>query len=307
MRVSSSVAGRSKAGNVARSFGPSSVGSGMLQCTRSGCDGNSGHTSRTRSHSVITTSKRCATNSSTMLGAVPADVDPALPHHPHRVGMQRLRMAPGRRGCDGALRHRLEQRFGDLRSRAVPGAQEQDPRRPDAGHPGRGVVGGDVAAEPQPGMQRTAGGLELLPAPGEIDRVVAVASDRPSCDARARDRPRAADPGGTTPSSAARRASSVNSRTARSLRTSSCSSRHRRGCASSRTNPGGPPDVRCDRTVGCTGRAYPPDPIASSQIDVYLQLGRAVLELRVIDERTTSEQRDEGLDGCRRVAVAVAG
>ena len=46
-----------------RSVGPSSAGSGMLQCTRSGCAGNSGHISRTRSHSVITKSNRCDRNS----------------------------------------------------------------------------------------------------------------------------------------------------------------------------------------------------------------------------------------------------
>ena len=118
--------------------------------------------------------------------------------------MQRLRMTPGRRGGDRSLRHRLEQRLGDLRTRAVPGAQEQDPRPPTPGIACRGVRRWR-RGEPQPGMQRTARGLELLPAPREIDRVVAVPSDRPSCDACARARPRAADPGGTTPGSAARR------------------------------------------------------------------------------------------------------
>ena len=84
--------------------------------------------------------------------------------------------------------------------------------------------------EPQAGMERAAGRLQLLPTASEIDRVVAVAADRPSCDAPTRARRRGADAGGTTPGSAARRPAAVSSRTARSLRTSSCSSRHRTGC-----------------------------------------------------------------------------
>ena len=42
MRVSSSAAVRSNAGYEARSVGPSSAGSGTLQCTSSGRDGNVG-------------------------------------------------------------------------------------------------------------------------------------------------------------------------------------------------------------------------------------------------------------------------
>ena len=139
MRVSSSVTRRAKAGRVARSFAPSSAGSGMLQCTRSGCDGNSGHTSlhpiAQRDHDVEALRDELIQ----MLDPVPADVDPALLHHPHCVGVQRLRMAAGRRSYDCPFRHRLEQRLRDLRTRAVPGAQEQDPRPPTPRRPSFGV------------------------------------------------------------------------------------------------------------------------------------------------------------------------
>ena len=67
MRVSSSAAVRSNAGYEARSVWPSRAGSGTLQCTNSGRDGNSGQTSRTRSHTVITVSNRWETNSSRCL------------------------------------------------------------------------------------------------------------------------------------------------------------------------------------------------------------------------------------------------
>ena len=63
--------------------------------------------------------------------------------------------------------------------------------------------------------------------------------DPPSCVAPSRARRRGAGAGGRTPSSAARRSAAINSRTVRSLCTSSRNNRHRSGCDASRTNRGG--------------------------------------------------------------------
>ena len=100
MRVSSSAAVRSNAGYEARLVGPSSAGSGMLQCTSSGRDGNSGQTSRTRSHSVITVSNRWETNSSRCLVRFALMSMPRLLKDADGVGMQWLRMAAGARRFD---------------------------------------------------------------------------------------------------------------------------------------------------------------------------------------------------------------
>ena len=86
MRVSSSAAVRSNAGRLARSFGPSSAGSGMLQCTRSGCDGKLGtdlaDAVAQRDHEVEALGHELVQ----VLGSVRADVDAALLHHPYRIG-----------------------------------------------------------------------------------------------------------------------------------------------------------------------------------------------------------------------------
>ena len=90
MRVSSSAAVRSNAGyerTVGRTLEPR--GRECSSATSSGCDGNSGQTSRTRSHSVITMSKRWDTNSSRCL------VRFAL------MSMPRLFMTRTALGCSG--------------------------------------------------------------------------------------------------------------------------------------------------------------------------------------------------------------
>ena len=61
--------------SVASSVVARGAGSGMLQWTARGCAGNSGHTSRTRSHRVITQSKRWPANSSRCFERRSADVD----------------------------------------------------------------------------------------------------------------------------------------------------------------------------------------------------------------------------------------
>ena len=176
----------------------------MLQCTSSGCDGNSGHTSRTRSHSVITMSKRCATNSSRCLVRFALMSMPRVASCTRTAfGMQRLR--------DGCPRSRPRPFRPTSRSSSASAICERalfpvhrNSTRPAPDRRAWSAIGG-AGASRNAGMQRAARGLQLVPARGEIDRVVAVAADRPSCDAPTRVRRRAADAGGTTPGSAARR------------------------------------------------------------------------------------------------------
>ena len=138
-----------------------------------------------------------------VLRAVRADVDPTLPHDADRVGMQRLRATAGRRGDDPPVRHRLEQRFGDLRTGAVPRAQEQDALAGAASPACRWVPAvaqrraraRDAARRPQPGA---------APGTRRDRRCSSCPGRRPSCDASAPARRCAAGPGGTTPGSAAR-------------------------------------------------------------------------------------------------------
>ena len=56
------------------------------------------------------------------------NIDAALGHGPHGVGMQRLGMAAGAPGLDRAGGAVLDEGLGDLRTGAVAGAQEQQPR-----------------------------------------------------------------------------------------------------------------------------------------------------------------------------------
>ena len=177
-----------------------------------------------------------------VLGAVRADVDAALLHHPHRVGMQRLRMAARAtrpRPCPSDIV--LEQRLGDLRPCAVPGAQEQDPRPATPATRRRGASAAAPARATAPGCSAPPAACSCSRQRDEIDGVVAVPSIGRAATRRHEPARRAADAGGTTPGSAARRPAPSTPDTARSLRTSSRSSRHRTGCATSRTNPGGPP------------------------------------------------------------------
>ena len=258
---------RSNAGYDARLVGPSSAGSGMLQCTRRGWDGNSGQTSRTRSHSVITTSKRCATNSSRCLVRFPLMSMPAL------AASRAPRWRAAASGCcrrcppDRSGRHVLEERLRDLRARAVARAQEQarvagDPDAAPACSDGR------WRDEPQPGMERAARRLQLRLG-SERDRSRSSGRGRPpSCVAPIPAHRHAADRKWYDTRFCGSSTSCVSSHTARSLSTSSCNNLHRTGCATSRTNPGGSAAPRRDTTVGSTSRPYPPaGTIQSNQID----------------------------------------
>src|SRR4051812_11240312 len=60
-----------------------------------------------------------------VLGAPRRDVDAALAHHAHGVGVERLGAAARARRADGAAREVCAERLGHLRARAVAGAQEQ--------------------------------------------------------------------------------------------------------------------------------------------------------------------------------------
>ena len=204
MRVSSSVAVRSNAGYDARSVGPSSAGSAMLQCTRRGWDGNSGQTSRTRSHSVITTSKRCATNSSRCLVRFPLMSIPRLLHHAYRVGVQRLRVAAGAVRPNRSGRHVFEERLRDLRARRCSPCT------------GTRRVAGDPNASRAPPARAWPGRATARDGARHPPLATALGSERdrsrssgrghpPSCAAPTRAHRHAADPSGTTPGSAARR------------------------------------------------------------------------------------------------------
>ena len=123
------------------------AGSGMLQWMVSGWPGNSGQTSRTRSHRLITRSKRWSANTLEVLRALTGQVDAVLvPHHPHRVGVQRLGVAAGAVGLDQPTGASPGQRLGHLRAGAVAGAQEQHPRPSPA--PARSLGGGGVRRRP---------------------------------------------------------------------------------------------------------------------------------------------------------------
>ena len=203
MRVSSSVAVRSNAGYDARLVGrfERGVGNAPVHETRMGRELGTDLPDPVaqRDHDVETLRDELVQ----VLGAVPADVDTALLHHAHRVGVQRLRVAAGAVGPNRSGRHVFEERLRDLRARAVPRAQEQDalpatraPRgRPARAWPGRATAR-DGARHPP-----------LAAALGsERDRSRSSGRGRPpSCAAPTRARRHAADPSGTTPGSAARR------------------------------------------------------------------------------------------------------
>ena len=181
---------------------PSSAGSGMLQCTSSGRAGNVGQTSRTRSHRVITVSKRSARNSSRCLVRFALMSMPRRPAPGPRSGAA----ASGgcrRCGVDGAGRHLLEQRLGDLGPGAVAGAQEQHPSVAATARRGpRATPAARVAA---PGGALRPRLCSAVAAAIEVDRVVAVAPVRRAAASASRARRRGAGAGGTRPGSAARR------------------------------------------------------------------------------------------------------
>ena len=161
MRVESSAAVRSNAG----SFPVRRAGSGMLQWIELGCAGELGadlaHAIAEADHVV----EAPITELAQVLGAAPGEVDAALAHHPHRVGMQGLRMAAGAGCAHRSAGQLLAERLGDLRAGAVAGAQEQHVRE-------RGAA--LARGRRQAGVQRRAGARKQFAAAGQIDRVVRV-------------------------------------------------------------------------------------------------------------------------------------
>src|SRR4051812_33156236 len=63
-----------------------------------------------------------------VLGSAPGQVDAAVAHHSHGVGVQRLWVAARARRAHGAAGELLGEGLGHLRARAVARAQEQHPR-----------------------------------------------------------------------------------------------------------------------------------------------------------------------------------
>ena len=174
MRVSSSAAVRSNAGYDARSVEPSSgrVGHAPVD-ERRAATANAGHTSRTRSHRVITVSNRCGRNSSTCFVRFALMSMPYVAQDTDGVRVQRLRMAAGAGRLDRPGGHVLEQRLGDLRSGAVPRAHEQ--HAPLAARASGCADDPAARREAQGGVELTAGALQRVTTGDEIDRVVAVA------------------------------------------------------------------------------------------------------------------------------------
>ena len=98
----------------------------MLQCA---VTGSTGELRAHLSHPVAQRDRpgriACARKRSRCLVRRPRDVDAALGHHPHGFGVQRLRVAAGAARGDDVVAACVEQRLGDLRAGAVPGAEEQ--------------------------------------------------------------------------------------------------------------------------------------------------------------------------------------
>ena len=177
MRVASSSAVRSNAGYEARLVAPSSAGSGTLQCTSSGLYGNSGQTSRTRSHSVITASNRSETNSSRCLVRL-APMSMPLLQDADRVRMQRPGMAPALAAWIAPADIRSSSASAIWERALFPVHRNNTRRGPPGSWTGRGH-----GWEPQCGMQRTACVLQRQLAGGQVDGVVGVAAVRraPAC------------------------------------------------------------------------------------------------------------------------------
>ena len=172
MRVHSSVAVRSKAGKVCASLPGSRAGSGRLQWTSSGPPGNSGQTSADAIAQADHVVEALPGEPAQALGTSPGDVDATRAHHTDRVGMQRLRVAPGAHGLDRATGEVLAERLGHLRARAVARAQEEH-----AGDRGADLGLRAVASAcREPRVQRHAGAGEQLAAACEVEDVVGVAA-----------------------------------------------------------------------------------------------------------------------------------
>jgi hypothetical protein len=107
-----------------------------------------------------------------VLGATPGDVDAALAHHPHRVGMQRVRVAARASRADRAAGQLPGEHLGDLRARAIARAQEQHARERRTALTPRA----SARRRRQGRMQRGAGARQQLSAARQIEDVVAVAA-----------------------------------------------------------------------------------------------------------------------------------
>jgi hypothetical protein len=109
-----------------------------------------------------------------VLGAATGRVDPALAEDAQRVGVKRLGMTAGADRLDRATRLLLDERLGELRTRAVPGAQEQHPHRRAKRGSSVGNRGG--RGQIQAGVERAAARREELTAAGEVEQVVGLAA-----------------------------------------------------------------------------------------------------------------------------------
>ena len=151
MRVQSSAAVRSNAGSVSSSLPGSRAGSGMLQWISSGrreLGADLAHAIAEADHVVEALGGELAE----VLGTPPRDIDAALAHHPHRVGMQRLGMAARACRAHRAAGQPLGERLGDLRARAVARAQEQYVRDAAALAPVRRGVGARPGCSDTPAL-----------------------------------------------------------------------------------------------------------------------------------------------------------
>ena len=171
MRVSSSAAVRSNAGSVSSSVPGSRAGSRMLQWIACGVAGELG---ADLAHAVAEADdvvEAPAGELAEVLGAAAREVDPALAHHPHRVGMQRLGMAAGAGRAHRAAGQLLGERLGHLRARAVARAQEQHARARRAA-----LAAARAAAAPRPGCSEAPALGEQLTAARQLEHVVGVAA-----------------------------------------------------------------------------------------------------------------------------------
>src|SRR5215211_4603039 len=107
-----------------------------------------------------------------MLGATPGEVDVALAHHADRVGVKRLRMAARAVRAEGAVGQPLREGLGDLRARAVAGAEEEHARERGA----LPVAAAGTRGWRQAGMQGNTCVRQELAATRQIEHVVAVAA-----------------------------------------------------------------------------------------------------------------------------------
>ena len=163
MRVASSAAVRSKAGRFSSWFRARVPGRGGSNGSPAACPGTRAdlaYAVAEADHVV----KGQPDELAEVLGAAGHEVDSALAHDPHRVGMQRLGMAAGADRAHRAGRQLLGQRLRHLGARAIARAQEQHAR--PAGPP----LGPGVGRQPARGRggarrRRRRATLRSAPAP----------------------------------------------------------------------------------------------------------------------------------------------